>query len=316
MSSGLRKLVFKPKQCSMGARGSNLTFAIHEAGRRLLAQHDCDDECVSVVKITKDAGVSIGTFYSRFRSKDVFIHALTYTTFRGATESADQALSEDHLGDASAEDVVRAIARTVVRQMGEPKTAGVLRAALKLAPHVSDILRPVRDYRALVTDRARSLLGGRKKAKPSSREIEAAIQMLFGTVVDAVVEQPGPLRAGSDGMADALGDIVVSYLGIASERAWSPKKDESERQDDQKAEGEKETVPNDEEAPALSDGYVPIIDPDLRKTTGAIRLVRRPSLRKTSGKSPRSARQRSSPHQSLRRRRSPLKGRKRKFTNV
>ncbi len=252
-----------------GIKGVSALFV---AGSRLLAQYDCHDRRVSVVRLAEEAEVSLGTFYARFSSKDGFIAALTDVTFRAASNGVSNALSDERLGEASAEEVVRAIVRNVVRDIGEPKTAGILRAALKLGPAVPEMLEPMRHYRALATKRAQALLTRKKKVTASRGRIDAAMQILFGTVIGTVIEGNGPLRSGSSGMADSLADMLVGFLGIKGNSEWSPATVEERPSSAKRNKDIEKDSGADGSAPELPEGYVPIVDPDLGKVTGAIKM--------------------------------------------
>lgn len=211
--------------------------ALFETGRRLLAQYDCHDRRVSVVRITTEAKISLGTFYARFQSKDAFIYSLNYSTFHVLLERASETLSDERFNGAAVETILQRIAHRVARDLGDPWASGVIRAALKLAPNIPDITKPLRDYRALIVKRTRALLKKRDQHKPSFDRIDAAMQMLFGTVIDAIIEKPGPLRLGSDTMEEALGDMLIAYItafpeqGRAQIKARS-REDQSNSQND------------------------------------------------------------------------------------
>lgn len=224
--------------------------------------------------------MSVGAFYYRFRSKDEFIYTVTATTFRAATNNAKGHLTSDRWGRALAEKTVRGFVRHVVIELGERKNAGVLRAAFKLEPKMPAILEPIREYRATVTQCARGLFGRHLRAGQSPCQIDAAVQIIFGTIIDAILEQPGPLRIGSGAMIDALSDVVLRYLEFSGNRVWSGTKDEKE---------ESEPAPDaaiadsEDGQDKNSKGRVAIDYVDLRKNIGSVAMpAARPRKRRQS----------------------------------
>ncbi|MGH7075643.1 MAG: hypothetical protein ACREFD_15805 [Stellaceae bacterium] len=153
----------------------------------------------------------------------------------------------------------------VVTEMGQPRTAGLTRAAFKLAPKIPFILEPIREYRATVARCARGLLGRHLRTGQSPRQIDAAVQVIFATAIDAALEKPGPLKAGGKAMTDALSDMMLRYLEIAGDRAWSGETGDEEETDkaNSAAMGDAEEDEDDETA-KVPEGHIPVIDPDLR----------------------------------------------------
>jgi hypothetical protein len=106
----------------------------------------------------------VGAFYSRYKSKDAFIYVITGDRFRFAKDTAQHELSLDGRRRAPTQKLVREIVGHVVTTMGQPKTAGVTRAAFRLAPKIPHILAPLNEYRETVTQRARAVLVRRLSA--------------------------------------------------------------------------------------------------------------------------------------------------------
>jgi AcrR family transcriptional regulator len=93
MPSILRKFVRSTKRRVREWRRDGRTFALYDSASVLLAQFDCDDRRVSVARIAKGAGVSVGAFYARFESKDALIYYLTSNRFRAARDAGKQELA-------------------------------------------------------------------------------------------------------------------------------------------------------------------------------------------------------------------------------
>src|SRR5665213_473995 len=273
MPSLIRRLVRGTSRRIKEARRDGRSFAIYESGIALLAQYDCDDRRVSVARIAKVAGVSVGAFYARYASKDQFIYFSTSDRFRAACNAARRELASGQWHRASAERTVRGIVKHIVTVMGQPKTAGLTRAAFKRAPQMTHILQPIQDYRKAVTECARELLGSHLRDRQSPRHIDAAIQIVFATVINAALEKSGPLRAGSETMIDALGDMTLRYLQFSGARAWHGDADEPEEADEPAPypAGDPDED-EDENAVTVPKDHIAIYDPDLRTITGSIAI--------------------------------------------
>jgi AcrR family transcriptional regulator len=271
MPNVIRRAVRSAKRRIKRGLRDGRSYAIYDRGTALLAQYDCDDRRVSVARIAKAAGVSVGAFYLRYKSKDRFIEMAISDRFRGAGDIAKEELSGTRWRRASTDKIVRGIVRHVVTKMGQPRTVGLTRAAFKLAPKIPFILEPIQEYRATIAQGARELLERHLRTGQSPRQIDAAVQVIFATVIDAALEKPGPLKSGGKAMTDALGDMMLLYLEIAGDHAWSGEKDGEEVLDDASSGAMGDTDEDEEDGTVkVPDGHIPVVDPDLRRIIGSI----------------------------------------------
>jgi AcrR family transcriptional regulator len=244
------------------------SYAIYDRGSTLLAQYDCDDRRVSVARIAKAAGVSVGAFYTRYKSKDRFIEIATGDRFRAASDAAKEELRDARRRRQSANMIVRGIVHHVVTEMGQPRTAGLTRAAFKLSPKIPFILEPIQEYRATIAQCARELLGRHLRTGQPPRQIDVAVQVIFATVIDAALEKPSPLKLGSNAMTDALSNMMLCYLEVASDRTCSGEKDYREDLNDTPSDATDDA--EDDESEKVPKGHIPIVDPDLLRVTGSV----------------------------------------------
>ncbi|MBV8617093.1 MAG: helix-turn-helix transcriptional regulator, partial [Acetobacteraceae bacterium] len=89
-----------------------------------------DHEQVSVARLAREAGISVGAFYQRFPDKDAFLDMVVAQRLRRATEQAREQLDPKRWQRSSASAVARAIVEEMMRTFHGP-SAGVVRTALK-----------------------------------------------------------------------------------------------------------------------------------------------------------------------------------------
>jgi AcrR family transcriptional regulator len=212
----VRKVVRSVKRHFATRRQEQRTWSFYDAGERLLAISD--HEQMTVAKLCREAGSSIGTFYNRFRDKDRFLYFLISAKFRAATEAAERELRGSASRNTSTRDLVRKIVDHVVSRMGGSRTVGVTRAALKLGSSKPLNLEPLARYRAAISNYAVRLLASRLSVSNPELAVRTGVQVVFATLIDATMQNHGPLRAGQDSTADALTDLMVRSLDIETNK--------------------------------------------------------------------------------------------------
>lgn len=229
------------------------TRALTDAGVRLLATKDYD--ALSMARIAREAGVSVGALYARFHDKDAYLYQVIGAAFRSLRDDAMSTLDRNLGARESASTSVKRIVRHVVGAMTDRKAGGVIRATVKLATIKPPTIELFEDYRKLVADQSVALLVPKLHGTPP-QTIRIAIQIVLGTVTDAILQQKaGPMNAGSARMIDALSNVMLGYLGLSGGN-WAG--DESKGEDDST-----DVDKLSEEPP--SDGSVPVIDPEFRQ---------------------------------------------------
>ncbi len=209
------------------------TFNLCRTACRLLAHQDHDH--ISVARIARETGISVGAFYERFPSKDAFLGMVVSDRLHGAREHMLRELDPERWRRSSAGSVTHAIVEEMMRNL-HGSGAGVVRAALKRGYLDRNKLEPLIRYRAALADAAVALLAHRAKgARNPARVIRSAMQMAEATALDALLHEAGTLRPGSRRMADLLSAMILGMLGLpAGARENSTRKGDElpERGDD------------------------------------------------------------------------------------
>ena len=173
-------------------RGERTRDRLLAAGQRLIARRDFDS--MSVAEIAQAAGCSVGAFYQRFRDKDAFFGALIaqYAAEARATTIAVFASSGD-------ESLIGALVTATAERFRN--NAGLIRAAIRRRMEDAEIWEPIRLHGYFAADCFIERLAARRGRKLTADEIVAtrfAFQVLYGTLNNAIVNQPVPLNLMDD----------------------------------------------------------------------------------------------------------------------
>ena len=168
-------------------RGERTRDRLLIAGQRLIAKRDFDS--MSVAEIAEAAGCSVGAFYQRFRDKDAFFGALIahyVSEARTTTLALFANFDDDRL-------IGALVVATAVRFRNN---AGLIRAAIRRRMEDATVWEPIRRHGHFTADSFIEWLAARRSRTLTADEVIAtrfAFQVLYGTLNNAVVNQPGPL---------------------------------------------------------------------------------------------------------------------------
>jgi AcrR family transcriptional regulator len=173
-------------------RGIETRDKLMSAGKRLIARRDFDS--MSVAEIAEAAGCSVGAFYQRFRDKDAFFGALIaqYVSDGRATTLALYAEHDD-------DRLIAALVAATARRFRE--NTGLLRAAIRKRMEEAALWDPIRRLGHFAADCFIAWRGARRGRPLDADEAIAtrfAFQVLYGTLNNAVINQPGPLDLEDD----------------------------------------------------------------------------------------------------------------------
>ena len=254
MVSIFQRIVRKGGRRRRGPDGK--VHGIIDAGIRLLARKDY--EAISMARIAREAGCSVGALYARFPEKNSYLYHLAASAYRTMAHRAEtelQAMPTRHL---SLPSLVRRVVEHVVDSMTSARAAGVIRATAKLSTVKPIAIDLFEDYRKQVTHLAVAVLAPRMKDN-STGSIRLGMQIVLATVTDAILQpRPGPMAAGSKRMKDALTHVMLGYLGVSKGSSWSG--DEADGED----EAETISEPDDTDQSGAPNDANAVYDPDLR----------------------------------------------------
>jgi AcrR family transcriptional regulator len=195
-------------------RSQETTVALLEAGAELL--RDCAFDELSIDELCRRVGVTIGAFYGRFESKDAFFAALVSLASKRGLAAIDEAVTKDKHTGAELETVchdIVAVVTDVIR-----RNEGVLRAAMQYKAVQPARWITVAETGAGIIERSTALLlarMGRRRTAAKQRTIGFAFQMVFGTLINAVLNKPRLVGLHDEEMIDRL--ALAMFLQLEHE---------------------------------------------------------------------------------------------------
>ena len=193
-------------------RSREMTFALLQTGAAMLRTRSLAE--LSIEALCTKVGATVGAFYSRFESKEAYFNALMELAARDGGSGLSRIVqNEQQLTNASLAEVCCVIVNGIVGWIRNHE--GVLRAALQHDDTRPDKWNRFKGLaRATVTDATPPLLrvmgAGRKAAK--TRSIAFGFQVVLGTLVNAILNDPGPLSLHDDEMAVRLSNCLLLLL--------------------------------------------------------------------------------------------------------
>lgn len=190
-------------------RSRETTLALLRTGAEMLRTRSLAE--LSIETLCTEVGGTVGAFYSRFESKEAYFNALMAL----AARDGEQRLGEMRApgADTSLDKRCQFIVSGIIAWMRSHE--GVLRAALQHDDTRPDKWTPFKALAQATTERATPLLlpamgKGRKAAK--TRTIAFGFQVVLGTLVNAILNDPGPLALGSKEMETRLAGCLLLLL--------------------------------------------------------------------------------------------------------
>ncbi|MGO4764036.1 TetR/AcrR family transcriptional regulator [Cupriavidus sp. 2KB_3] len=193
-------------------RAKETEQALLTAGRELLAQRDF--AAVSVAQIAAACQVSVGAFYGRFRDKMAFFDALRTLVMEETDASVARYLDEGRWAETPPRQIVEKTMRFLLT--GCHSNRGVIRASLKHATTRPEEWLPHQKNGQEIVDRLVALLVPRLPgpAEEAEQRVRFAMQVVFGMIVNAVLNDPGPLTLADERLPVELTRMVASYLDL------------------------------------------------------------------------------------------------------
>jgi len=193
-------------------RSRETTLALLRAGADMLRTRSLAE--LSIEALCTEVGATVGAFYSRFESKEAYFNALMAL----AARDGEQRLGEmrQPSADTDLDKLCHIIVSGIIAWMRNHE--GVLRAALQHDDTRPDKWTPFKALAKATTTRATPLLlpamgKGRNAAK--TRTIAFGFQVVLGTLVNAILNDPGPLSLGSKEMETRLAGCLLLLLQAA-----------------------------------------------------------------------------------------------------
>jgi AcrR family transcriptional regulator len=190
-------------------RSRETTLALLRAGADMLRTRSLAE--LSIEALCAEVDVTVGAFYSRFESKEAYFNALIAL----AARDGEQRLGQIRRPSAGTDldKLCRIIVSGIIVWMRHHE--GVLRAALQHDDTRPDKWTPFKALAKTTTERATPLLlpaMGKARAVAKTRAIAFGLQVVLGTLVNAILNDPGPLSLSSKEMETRLSGCLLLLL--------------------------------------------------------------------------------------------------------
>ena len=199
-------------------RSREMTAALLEAGADMLRTRSLAE--LSIDALCTKVGATVGAFYSRFESKDAYFNALIELAARDGARTLSAMTTNAALKDTSLAELCRLLVGGIIGWMRNHE--GVLRAALQRDDTRPDKWNTFKGLaRASVAGATPPLLRamGKGRAAAKTRGIAFGFQVVLGTLVNAILNDPGPLSLHDREMEDRLSGCLLLLLEAEMQRS-------------------------------------------------------------------------------------------------
>lgn len=187
--------------------------ALLQAGHRLLQTQDLGT--LSVAQLTRDAGMAVGSFYSRFEDKDAWFAELVRVTGDAVLRDTQTLLAGARWRRASDAHKVALIVRHVVDI--HRRHRGIFRAAHFDSARSTRHWPQLQAYGLRIGDEVCAALAAHMRRVPAAQRrlrVGIALQLVFGTLVNAVLHDPGPIGLNDPRIERELARAFLHCVGL------------------------------------------------------------------------------------------------------
>ena len=195
-------------------RSQETTVALLEAAAVMLRERSLDE--LSIEDLCKRVGVTVGAFYGRFENRDAFFSALMSLAATKALAAVRAAVADEDNPGTGLEEACRRIVEVAVNVVR--RNVGVVRAASQYESIYPERWGTIRTTGSAMVDLAKPLLlarMGRGRVAAKERSIGFAFQMMFGTLINAVLHKPKLVSLDEPEMIDRL--VLAMFLQLQHE---------------------------------------------------------------------------------------------------
>ncbi|HLG81634.1 MAG TPA: TetR/AcrR family transcriptional regulator [Bradyrhizobium sp.] len=190
--------------------------ALLDIGRQLIEERGIDD--CSMSDVAEAAGSSIGSLYFRFGNRERFINEVMKRHIAMGRSSFEALVVELAASPKAPDAIIRAVTLWIVQVFAHSQ--GLLRAQLRQALERPQVWRPYQDFARLIVDELIRLLArcpGLDADPDWQQHVRIAMQIVFGTLNNILINRPGPLELDDPRTAEELSLAVVRYLRLEKE---------------------------------------------------------------------------------------------------
>lgn len=196
---------------------SEATFqALVDAGRRVIETKTFDQ--MTIGDVAQAAGASVGSFYARFEDKETFF-AFIQQTAMAEVESRLQECLDGWVADINDDALLRSLSSFWVDIYRTNR--GLYRASFKHSSTRPDAWEPFkRTGRKAATMIYQKLKPSfdRSGRKLNEQDLRVALQFANGMLINAVINDPGPISIDDPQMREYVARLLSSFLGLSADK--------------------------------------------------------------------------------------------------
>lgn len=192
------------------ARARQTVEIIFEATARILERNG--RAALSTNAIAERAGISIGTLYHYFQSKEAILVAMARREMESHRQAMAKAISEPRHG--AAEPSVRAAVKALVAASGARMKARRIATETLIAQDLGhELARPVEEIARLLAASGNRFFP--ERTSPLSPASLFVLTRAVSGVVNAMVREESPF-SGTRELEDALVDLISGFVDVAA----------------------------------------------------------------------------------------------------
>jgi AcrR family transcriptional regulator len=187
--------------------------ALLEAGRRLLDTQDLGT--LSVAQLTRDAGMAVGSFYSRFADKEAWFAELLRVTGEQVLADTAAMLTSARWQRAPTGRKVALIVCHIVDIHRIHR--GIFRAAHFDSARSQMYWPQLHAFGRRIADAVHQALASHMQGVPARQRryrVGVALQLVYGTLVNAVLHDPGPLKLADRQIETELTRVFLGAVRV------------------------------------------------------------------------------------------------------
>lgn len=191
--------------------------AILRAGRNLLQKVPFD--ALRMEQIANEANCSVGTLYQRFKDKDALLDVIMDEVIAELDDLVTEELSPHRLRDLSAQVGIWHVVSVAHGFL--LANQGLLRAIIARQLRQPDAISPLQRAGARVVSvsyQALSECSHDFRTTVAQRNYQFALQMVIGTLNNAIINRPGPYQIDDAAIVDQLTLAVCRITGLPVSR--------------------------------------------------------------------------------------------------
>ncbi len=186
------------------------------AGIKLLCKKNISE--ISIIELTGTCGYTVGTFYSRFDDKESFFFAVQEAAVAKMVFLIRDGFSDQKWKTATAEEIFANLVNITVDVL-ESELRGVVKESILASCSNKKIWIPIREcgrQMAKIISKLLTPLYLEDKPEESQKSVQFGLQMFYGTLVQAAINNPGPVKLEDPEFRENLTRMLTQYVKLKS----------------------------------------------------------------------------------------------------